>query len=270
MRTIYLLLLLGLPLPLISCDQEQTSHKENGWYHIMDEQQDSISPEPIVTVKDFVELNLIFDSFGKPVISGKVSKVKLEKWADATEKSIGKRIGFVFNDTVITAPQVNARIESGNFQISNPHGHDLKRVYRELLKEKASSTESLSEAYFREQKADTVKYKKLEENLKKELLKPNFSSRAADYMSSDAYKKYKSFVCEYPEYIDLMFQSFLFQESVKGLYGHLIDDIVKYRYPDAPSIWMMATKTNHKNEETTAILEYQRRIRLLINKECRL
>lgn len=250
MKTIYLLLL-GLSLPSISCSQEQTSQKENGWYHIIDERQDSISQEPIVTVKDFVELNLEFDSFGKSVISGKVSKVKLEKWADATEKSIGKRIGFVFNDTVITAPQVNARIESGNFQISNPYEYDLKRIYRQLLKEKAN----------------TVTYKKLEENLEKELQKPNFSSRAADYMTSDAYKKYKSYVCEYPEYINLMFQSFLFQKSVKGLYGHLIDDIVKYRYPDAPSIWIMATKANHKDSETTAILEYQKQIRLLINEE---
>lgn len=250
MKTIYLLLL-GLSLPSISCSQEQTSQKENGWYHIIDEQQDSISQEPIVTVKDFVELNLEFDSFGKSVISGKVSKVKLEKWADATEKSIGKRIGFVFNDTVITAPQVNARIESGNFQISNPYEYDLKRIYRQLLKEKAN----------------TVTYKKLEENLEKELQKPNFNSRAADYMTSDAYKKYKSYVCKYPEYINLMFQSFLFQKSVKGLYGHLIDDIVKYRYPDAPSIWIMATKANHKGSETTAILEYQKRIRLLINEE---
>lgn len=250
MKTIYLLLL-GLSLPLMSCSQERTSQKENGWYHIIDERQDSISQEPIVTVKDFVELNLEFDSFGKSVISGKVSKVKLEKWADATEKSIGKRIGFVFNDTVITAPQVNARIESGNFQISNPYEYDLKRIYRQLLKEKAN----------------TVTYKKLEENLEKELQKPNFSSRAADYLTSDAYKKYKSYVCKYPEYINLMFQSFLFQKSVKGLYGHLIDDIVKYRYPDAPSIWIMATKANHKDSETTAILEYQKRIRLLINEE---
>lgn len=250
MKTIYLLLL-GLSLPSISCSQERTSQKENGWYHIIDERQDSISQEPIVTVKDFVELNLEFDSFGKSVITGKVSKVKLEKWADATEKSIGKRIGFVFNDTVITAPQVNARIESGNFQISNPYEYDLKRIYRQLLKEKAN----------------TVTYKKLEENLEKELQKPNFSSRAADYMTSDAYKKYKSYVCKYPEYINLMFQSFLFQKSVKGLYGHLIDDIVKYRYPDAPSIWIMATKAKHKGSETTAILEYQKRIRLLINEE---
>ena len=38
---------------------------------------------------------------------------------EATTKSVGKYIAFVFNDTVITAPQVNSPIESGCFQISN-------------------------------------------------------------------------------------------------------------------------------------------------------
>lgn len=42
---------------------------------------------------------------------------------------------FRFNDTVITAPQVNSPIESGCFQISNPHGYDLERIFRELQKE---------------------------------------------------------------------------------------------------------------------------------------
>ena len=130
MKTIYLSLV-GLSLALISYSQTYTPQKENGWYHIIDGQH-SISCEPIVTVADFTDLRLVYDSFGQPVISGKVSKSKLSKWADTTEKSIGKRIGFVFNDTVITAPQVNARIDSGNFQISAPQGHDLKRIYLQL------------------------------------------------------------------------------------------------------------------------------------------
>lgn len=259
--------LIGLLLSLISYSQVYTPKKENGWYHIVDGQQDSISCEPIVAVTDFADLSLVYDSFDKSVISGKVSKSKLSKWADATEKSIGKRIGFVFNDTVITAPQVNARIYSGYFQISIPHGHDLKRIYLQLLKEKENFSESLSVHCCHEQRLDTAEYKIMEENLKGELQKPNFSSHAIDYMRSDAYKKYKSYICKHPEYINLMFQSFLFQESVKGLYGHLIDDIVKYRYPEAPSIWIMATKENHKDSETTAVLKYQKCIRLLINEE---
>lgn len=142
MKIIYLLLVLSFSL-MTYC-QAQTPQKENGWYRIIDGQQDSISHEPIVTSKDFVELSLVSDSFGKRVISGKVSDSKLNEWADVTEKNIGKRIGFVFNDTVVTCPQINARIESGNFQISNPYGHDLKRIFWQLLAESSISSISVS------------------------------------------------------------------------------------------------------------------------------
>ncbi len=134
-------------------------------------------------------------------------------------------------------------------------------------RKKENFIESSSLHCCHEQRLDTAEYKIMEEKLKEALQKPNFSSHAVDYMKSDAYKKYKSYICKHPEYIDLMFQSFLFQESVKGLYGHLIDDIVKYRYPEAPSIWIMATKANHKDSETTVILKYQRSIKQLINEE---
>ncbi|MFR8322066.1 MAG: hypothetical protein ACLVB8_16160 [Bacteroides thetaiotaomicron] len=40
---------------------------------------------------------------------------------------MGKHIAFVLDDTVITNPKVNARIENGVFQISLPHGYDLKK-----------------------------------------------------------------------------------------------------------------------------------------------
>lgn len=266
MKIIYLLLV-GLSLSLLSYSQVYTPKKENGWYQIIDGQQDSISCEPFLVVTDFAELSLVYDSFDQSAIVGKVSKSKLRKWVDTTEKSIGKRIGFVFNDTVITAPQVNSRIDSGYFQISAPYGHDLKRIYLQLLREKANSTGSLSEHCCHEQTLDTAEYKIMEENLKRELQKPNLSSRAIDYMRSDAYKKYKSHICKYPAYINLMFQGFLFQESVKGLSGHLIDDIVKSRYPNAPSIWTMATNTNNKDDESITISKYQRHISQLMNEE---
>lgn len=128
-------LLVGLSLSFAACNQVQTYTRENGWYYITDDRPDSISRNPIVTVKDFDALMLESDYLGNLIISGRAVPSKHSQWADATEKSIGKRIGFVFNDTVITAPQVNARIESGNFQISSPHGDDLKRIYNQLLKE---------------------------------------------------------------------------------------------------------------------------------------
>ena len=84
--------------------------------------------------------------FGKAVITGNVSKHKLQARADSTEQPIGKRIGFVFNDSVITAPQVNMRIESGNFQTVNLHNYDMLSLYRSLLKEKKDSLDALFEA----------------------------------------------------------------------------------------------------------------------------
>ena len=76
------------------------------------------------------------DAFGHSVITGVFLQNKSPIWREATKKSIGKRIAFVFNDTVITAPLINIPLESGHFQISNPHGYDLERIFKELQKEK--------------------------------------------------------------------------------------------------------------------------------------
>lgn len=140
----FCLSLLGLWFSLVTYCQVIKSQRENGWYNITDGQQGSISQNPIVTTKDFTESSWVSDSFGKSLIAGKVNKLKMQKWADATEKGIGKRIGFIFNDTVITDPQVNARIESGSFQLSNPYGYDLKRIYHQLLIESSTNTISIS------------------------------------------------------------------------------------------------------------------------------
>ena len=35
-----------------SCNQIHKTHYENGWYHILSQQKDSIAKESIVTVKD--------------------------------------------------------------------------------------------------------------------------------------------------------------------------------------------------------------------------
>lgn len=137
MKTIYLILL-GLSLSLSSCSQ--STHRENGWYPIMNGQKDSISKEPIVVVKDFETLKLDSDSFGRVMIIGTIKKEKAGRWADATEKAIGKRIGFIYNDKVITDPQVNMRIESGNFMISNPYGGNLREIYQQLLKEMSGTS----------------------------------------------------------------------------------------------------------------------------------
>lgn len=143
-RLILLIALLPLLFSLVTHSQVQISQKENGWYNIIGGQQDSISLSPIVTTKDFIELNFVSDSLGKSLISGKVNKLKMKKWTDAIEKSIGKRMCFIFNDTVIADYQVTERIKSGSFQISNPHGYDLKSIYCQLLIESYTDNISIS------------------------------------------------------------------------------------------------------------------------------
>lgn len=64
-------------------------------------------------------------------IMGRVNDQSIKIWADATEQSIGKHIGFVCNNKVVCNPLVNARIESGNFAISG-EGPEFKAMYRQI------------------------------------------------------------------------------------------------------------------------------------------
>ena len=124
-----------------SCNQIHKTHYENGWYHILSQQKDSIAKESIVTVKDFVSLRMDSDENGTCVIVGQISKaIKLKKIGTKRKQEKGKLgqniIAFVLDDTVITNPKVNARIENGVFQISLPHGYDLKTYIIKLGKRK--------------------------------------------------------------------------------------------------------------------------------------
>lgn len=111
---------------------------------------------------------------------------------------------------------------------------------------------------------DSIEYKKLEKALQKELSQPNISSKSSDYMKSDTYNAYKKYVCDNPEYINLMFQGFLFKD-VKGLHGFLIDDIIQNKYPFAPSIRFYVNKTDSANDEALAMFEWKKKIKLLMH-----
>ena len=299
-----LILLLGWLL--VGCNSRPSDiHRENGWYHVVNSNEDSLSLSPIVTVKDFVALRMDSDGHGTCVIVGRISKHKQKKWAHETEKAIGRQIAFVLDDSVITRPTVNASIESGAFQIYAPRGHDLKGIYTRIRKEKIDSIESLFKGWEKDsiydssrEKADsmvfamdyweasewvdmsvhpedhywwgdldTATYNQLEFALRKEMTKPHYSSRAEDYMKLEAYRKYKTYLCEHADYINLMFQGFLFTEPASGLCGFLVDDIVKSRYPTAPSIRAMTSGTDNPDDEMFAKLKYQKVVWRLMNEE---
>ena len=135
MKTFTVLLVIT-SLTLTSLGRSFEPYRPNGWYYITSGAQDSLSVEPIVTTKDFVSIRL--DSFmsertGKMAyqIVGRVNDQSIKIWADATEQSIGKHIGFVCNNKVVCNPLVNARIESGNFAISG-EGPEFKAMYRQI------------------------------------------------------------------------------------------------------------------------------------------
>lgn len=65
MKTKILLEILLVFICLPSYSNYQDKHRENGWYHVINRQKDSLSINPIVTVKDFIGLKLDTDIFWK-------------------------------------------------------------------------------------------------------------------------------------------------------------------------------------------------------------
>ena len=119
-----------------------SSHRRaDGWYPVADYPDNSIVGKPLATVKDFGRVVLVRDTFiiesdtiCQLLIQGRVKPEKHRQWTDGTERLIGKRLGFIYNDSVITAPQINARIESGSFQIICPDTVFIRNIYNSIIR----------------------------------------------------------------------------------------------------------------------------------------
>lgn len=112
-----------------------SAHRVNGWYPV-DAPENRIEGKAIVTTEDFDVVTLDTVSYTDiAVIEGKLKVDKVQKWADATESRIGKRIGFVFNDSVIMAPTVNCRIESGGFSINSSDKALIIEIYKSFKRQ---------------------------------------------------------------------------------------------------------------------------------------
>lgn len=132
--------LMVLPIILLSICACTSRHKLVGWYPLSDYPDNTIVGKPLATVKDFkmVEFKkdtLIIegDTVRRIYIYGEVKPEIRNSWADATEKLIGHRLGFIFNDSVIMSPNLNARMESGSFEIVSPDTNLLKNIYKSLI-----------------------------------------------------------------------------------------------------------------------------------------
>ncbi len=124
---------------LTGCNKEDAKHLADGWYHVADYPDNTIVGKPLATVKDFEWVVLKRDTFvierdtvKRMCIYGIVKPEKRKLWADGTERLIGHRLGFVYKDSVIMAPNVNARIESGSFEIVSLDTILLKTIYESI------------------------------------------------------------------------------------------------------------------------------------------
>lgn len=96
--------------------------RPNGWYGITDGVPDSVDRTPIVTVEDFAELRL--DSLPEAdggmayQLVGRLKEKGAAAFAEATGRSVGHRIGFVYKGEILCCPRINQRIEGGSFAIT--------------------------------------------------------------------------------------------------------------------------------------------------------
>ena len=108
----------------------QDSTLATGWYYILEtengfkrqldktEEFYFIDPKPILVKEHFDKLEIFETNFHGQYenyvgLSIQIHKNYKDLWANATEKSMYKRLGLVINNKLVNAPMVNARIENG-------------------------------------------------------------------------------------------------------------------------------------------------------------
>ncbi len=143
MRSVYF----AIPVILLFICACTSQYRGAGWYPVADFPDNTIVGKPLATVHDFERVELQRDTFiidGDTVcrmyIAGKIKPEKRMSWADATESLIGHRLGFIFKDSIIMAPTINSRMESGSFEIISPDTILLKRIYQSIRKQSRLSS----------------------------------------------------------------------------------------------------------------------------------
>lgn len=149
MRNFTFLSILCILISTISCSGQKTSDKAKkidldliyeqnkkdsvlttGWYYITDnetgferrldksEEMYFVDPKPILVKEHFDKIEIFESDFQGQYddymgLSIQINKKYVDLWAEATGKSIGKRLGLIIDNKLVNAPQVNARIEGG-------------------------------------------------------------------------------------------------------------------------------------------------------------
>lgn len=94
----------------------------------------------ICTKEDFKDAKIELVTYAKmPVISVELSEEGGKKFAEATEKSVLKKIAIVYNGKIISAPYVNEPIYGGKLQISGNFTMEEAEKIKNELTEKSET-----------------------------------------------------------------------------------------------------------------------------------
>lgn len=129
MKNIGIIFIVGILM--MSCGKSMP----DGWYHVQKDETDGIIGEPIVTVDDFTGLKL--DSFLIQTtmyykIDGRVIAAKSKRYIDATEKLVGKQMGFVYKGKIICSPMLNMRLSNPSFSIGSFDRKCILEIYEDI------------------------------------------------------------------------------------------------------------------------------------------
>ena len=72
----------------------------------------------LVEVFNLVDASASVDQFNRPIVSIRFDSIGSRKFADLTNKNVGKRFAIVLDNKVISAPVIQEPIPTGNAQIS--------------------------------------------------------------------------------------------------------------------------------------------------------
>lgn len=95
---------------------------DNGFKRQLDKTDELyfLDPKPILIKEYFGKLDISEGLYSGYEIEILIKKQYVSLWADATEKAIGSRIGFVIDNQLVYAPYVNTKIHTGRVSLNRP------------------------------------------------------------------------------------------------------------------------------------------------------
>jgi len=88
----------------------------------------------VITGSDVKDASVMMDSLNQPVVSLQLNDSGKQKFADATEKYIGKIISIKMDDEVVSAPVVQAHITNGEASITGMSSYEEAEKLASIIK----------------------------------------------------------------------------------------------------------------------------------------